>query len=48
MNELNLEERISQIEQRNKVVEEDKTWETSYTRVWEKYTYKNNFLFTLS
>jgi len=32
MAEKSLEERIAQIEQRNKTVEKDKTWETSYTR----------------
>ncbi|MFH1832719.1 MAG: hypothetical protein ABH816_00940 [Candidatus Levyibacteriota bacterium] len=30
--EKSLEERVSEIEQRNKKVELDKTWETSYTR----------------
>ncbi len=28
----NIEQRISRIEQRNRKVESDKTWETSYTR----------------
>lgn len=29
---MNLEERVTNIEQRNKKVEEDKAWETSWTR----------------
>lgn len=32
MSELNLEERVSKIEQRNNIVEKDKAWETSYFR----------------
>lgn len=32
MTEKSLEERIAQIEQRNKTVEKGKAWETSYTR----------------
>ncbi|MBP9716458.1 MAG: hypothetical protein KBD51_00790 [Candidatus Levybacteria bacterium] len=32
MSELNLEERVSKIEQRKNIVEKDKAWETSYFR----------------